>query len=184
MSIIKKANSSAWLHIGPFVAATNALDPMTGLSLTPYISKNGAAMSTRNESTAVAHDRDGYYRVKLSGTDLNTPGHLKIQCSATATAVSMNLDVMVMASAAYESLYGTTPITAKLSSDGLSAVEVESTVTAIGAIRVIFAQVAGPTSGAGTTTVKFMNQAKSVDRITMNLNSSGNRDTITLDTSS
>lgn len=184
MSVIKKQNSSAWVHVGPFVAATDALTPLTGLSLTPYISKNGAAMSTRDEATAVAHDRDGYYRVKLNSTDLNTAGHVRVQCSATATAIAAYTDVMVMSSARYEAMYGTGALISVLSTAGLDNALIESTITAAGAMRVILAQVAGPTSGAGTTTVKFMDQAKSKDRITMALNSSGNRDTITLDTSS
>ena len=173
--IIKRQNSSAWIEIGPMIDASDGKTPLTELVLTAYISKNGAAQITRNEATAITHDRDGWYRVKLNSTDYNTAGHLQVQLSATATAIAAWKDVMVMPETKYDVLYG---------SDNFADQILEGSYSEADMLRGIFAQTVGPTSGEGTTLVKFMNPSKTRDRVTMNLTTLGGRSTVTLDLTS
>jgi len=58
--------------------------------------------------------------------------------------------------------------------------DVEGTITLRQAMRLLIAYVCGRASGGGTATVVFRNQANSLNRISMTVDSSGNRSAVTL----
>ena len=60
-----KQSTTTTIHLGPFVDDTDGKTAETGLTITAYLSKAGAAAVARNSATAISHDREGYYRVCL-----------------------------------------------------------------------------------------------------------------------
>jgi hypothetical protein len=64
---------------GPFVDASDGSTEEIALTITQsnvLISKNGAALAQKNDSSNSAHDDKGYYNVKLNAIDTNTLGSL------------------------------------------------------------------------------------------------------------
>jgi hypothetical protein len=82
-----------------------------------------------------------------------------------------------------ENVAGTSEITAlnDITVANILAGVVEGTVTIKHAIAAILAFSAGTTDGANTTSLVFKNQAASKDRITMTVNTNGERSAVTLD---
>lgn len=68
--------SSSVIVMGPFVSDTDGKTAQTSLSLTVYLSKDGAASVARHSTTAITHDRLGYYLVPLDSTDTGFVGRL------------------------------------------------------------------------------------------------------------
>lgn len=64
---------------------------------------------------------------------------------------------------------------------GILAGTIEGTLTLKQVLTVLLAEAAGITSGSRTTTIKFRDQADTLDRITGTMDSTGNRTAITLD---
>lgn len=100
-----KQSTTTTISLGPFVDDTDGKTAETGLSLTVYLVKNGAAAAARNSATAISHDRDGYYRVELNGTDTATPGLLRALASP-AGALPVWRDLVVLPANVYDSLIG------------------------------------------------------------------------------
>ena len=100
-----KQSTTTTISLGPFVDDTDGKTAETGLSLTVYLIKNGAAAAARNSATAISHDRDGYYRVELNATDTATLGLLRA-FAAAAGALPVWRDLVVLPGNAYDSLIG------------------------------------------------------------------------------
>lgn len=103
-------NTAAVVLLGPFVDDTDGKTAETGLagSMAVYLSKNGAASAARHSSTAITHDRLGYYLVTLDTTDTNTPGVLSVFASPSG-ALPVRHDYAVLYPVAWEFMFpGTT----------------------------------------------------------------------------
>ena len=100
-----KQSTAVTLSLGPFVDDSDGKTAETGLSLTVYLSKNGAAAVARNSGSAVSHDRDGYYRVPLDATDTAASGLLRVFASP-AGALPVWRDGVVLPAAVYDALIG------------------------------------------------------------------------------
>ncbi len=98
-----KQSTTTTIHLGPFVDDTDGKTAETGLTITAYLSKAGAAAVARNSATAISHDREGYYRVELNATDTNTAGPLRV-FSSTAGALPVWRDFTVLPAQVYDSL--------------------------------------------------------------------------------
>ena len=84
--------------------------------------------------------------------------------------------------------YSTRALTDKtgfeLSASGVDAIlddVLEGTLTVRQAMRIILAAAAGKSTGGGTSTIRFRDLADSKDRIVANVDSNGNRTSVTLD---
>ncbi len=95
------------VQLGAAVDSTDGSTPEVGLSPTVYLSKGGAAQAARTAVGAIAHDRDGYYRVPLDATDTNTLGHLIAQFTAGATHRPVREDFHVVPDWLYDRLHST-----------------------------------------------------------------------------
>ena len=98
-----KQSTTTYVYLGPFVDDTDGKTAETGLTITAYLSKAGAAAVARNSATAITHDRDGYYRVELNATDTNTLGRLRV-FSSTAGALPVWADLVVLSAQVFDSL--------------------------------------------------------------------------------
>jgi hypothetical protein len=103
-----KQSTATDRKIGPFIDDTDGKTAETGLTTAYtliYLSKNGAALTAKHETTAIAHDALGYYLCKFDGTDTNTLGSLKV-----ATHVAGHLpvwqDFMVVPANVWDSFFG------------------------------------------------------------------------------
>lgn len=102
-----KANTAVDVLIGPFVDDTDGKTAETGLTISQadvLLSKNGQALTQKSDATAASHDSSGYYNCELDATDTNTEGTLVIAISESG-ALPVRHEFMVMAEAAYDSLY-------------------------------------------------------------------------------
>ena len=75
-------NSAVTVRVGPFVDATTAVAPETGVDVATadeaeLLKANGAAtVSLASHTWAAVANADGYYDLSLTATDTNTRGEL------------------------------------------------------------------------------------------------------------
>lgn len=100
-----RQSTTTTIYLGPFVDDTDGKTAETGLTLSVYLSKGGAAAAARNSATAISHDRDGYYRVELNATDTATPGALRVFASPGG-ALPVWQTATVLPANVYDSLIG------------------------------------------------------------------------------
>lgn len=101
-----QANTAVDVLIGPFIDDTDGKTAETALTLSQAdikLSKNGQALTQKNDDTAAAHDANGYYNCELNATDTNTEGTLTLIVHETG-ALPVRHDFMVLSQAAYTSL--------------------------------------------------------------------------------
>jgi hypothetical protein len=93
--MLLKLNTAVSVKMGAFVDIADGVTPMTALTPTVRISKNGGAWVNRNSATAITHDESGFYNIPLSATDTNTLGTLVLLVSNPSVhlPVWLNLDV-------------------------------------------------------------------------------------------
>lgn len=189
--------SSADVMIGPAIASSDGYSPSTALAFTTegiYISKNGGSYSTRNSTQAVSSTVAGFYIVPLSSNDTNTIGQLRVNAYKSSTHLPFWEDFTVVQSNVYDSLFGgstylqvdvqtieaadaTTQIT-----DAVLNSTLEYSYTVKQGLRIIAAALAGRSTGAGSTTLKFQAMGSSnKNRINAACGSSGNRQGMTID---
>ena len=108
-----KEDTAADIKLGPFVDKTDGVAYEVGMAAAMdsattgvRLSKNGAAFADRNEATEPAYDAFGYYLVKLSTTDTNTPGTLKVIYGDAATTLPCEANFQVIAANAYDAMFG------------------------------------------------------------------------------
>jgi hypothetical protein len=109
-----KEDTAVTIRVGPFLDRTNAYDAETGMSLTETdvrLSKNGAAFAqkaTTSPITTLTHDENGWYSLDLNATDTDTAGSLVLAVHATATALPVFMEFMVVPTNIYNSLFANT----------------------------------------------------------------------------
>jgi len=102
---ILRQSTAVDVLIGPFVDITDGAAAEVGESPAVKLSKNGQTMGTKNEGTTPAHDADGYYNCQLDATDTNTVGTMVLTVVASATALPVRHEFMVVEESVYDSLY-------------------------------------------------------------------------------
>ena len=72
----------AVVQFGPFIDPTNSPNPLTSLSLTVEVSKDGGAtFIARNSSVTPAHESEGWYQVYLDKCDTSEVGPLVVRAT-------------------------------------------------------------------------------------------------------
>lgn len=147
-----RQSTTVTLQIGPFVDASDGVTPESGLAgtMTVYISKAGAAFAARNSATAIAYDRDGFYRVELNTTDTNTPGSLEIEVAASATHVPVFKSCMVLLAAFWDAKYAGTGNGVRADVQAIAADVVNASALAADAASEIATAVAAAVPSAAT----------------------------------
>jgi len=108
-----KQSTAVDIKLGPFVDKTDGVAYEVGMAAAMdsattgvRLSKNGGAFADRNEATEPTYDAFGYYLVKLSTTDTNTPGTLKVIYGDAATTLPCEANFQVIAANAYDAMFG------------------------------------------------------------------------------
>jgi len=102
-----RANTAVDVLIGPFVDDTDGKTAETALTISQAdvkLSKNGQALTQKNDDTAAAHDANGYYNCELDATDTNTEGTLVLVVSESG-ALPVRHEFAVLSEAAWDSKY-------------------------------------------------------------------------------
>lgn len=92
--------------LGPFLDATDAVTPMTALTLSQAdirLKKNAAGWAQKNDSNAATHEENGNYECALNTTDTDTLGRLRVHVNE-ATALPVWEDYHVIPQQVYDSL--------------------------------------------------------------------------------
>ena len=103
-----KQSTAVTIKIGPFVDDTDANTVEDGLTLSQAdirLSKNGANIAQKTESSAATHDELGYYDCDLDTTDTGTLGRLQLFVHESG-ALPVWHDFMIMPANVWDSLFG------------------------------------------------------------------------------
>lgn len=107
MALMLKANTAVDVLIGPFVDDTDGKTVETGLTISQadvLLSKNGQALTQKNDATAASHDSGGYYNCELDATDTNTEGQLVLVVNESG-ALPVRHEFNILSEAAWDSLF-------------------------------------------------------------------------------
>ena len=80
-------STATTIQLGPFLDKTDGVTEEVGLAPGIEVSKAGAAFVARNSGDAVAHDAEGWYRVPLDATDVNTLGRFIVKAQDSANHI-------------------------------------------------------------------------------------------------
>jgi len=108
MAQLLKLSTAVDVLIGPFVDITDAATAETGESPSVKLSKNGQTLAAKNDVTTPVHDADGYHNCELDATDTGTLGTLILTVAASATALPVRHEYMVITANAWDSIVGGT----------------------------------------------------------------------------
>jgi len=107
MALMLRANTAVDVLIGPFLDDADGDTEETGLTLEDehiFLSKNGQALTAKNDANNATHDNDGYYNCPLNATDTNTEGTLVLQVHV-AGALSVRHEYNILSEAAWDSMF-------------------------------------------------------------------------------
>ena len=107
--IYLKQSTAVTVSAGPFLDKGDGITPETGLTTASSgvkIKKEAGSFAAKNESTAIAHDDEGFYDVVFDATDTGTLGQLRLAITDEATHISVWEDFVVLAANVYDSLIG------------------------------------------------------------------------------
>lgn len=121
-----KQSTDVDVLIGPFLDITDARTAETGESPSVKLSKNGQALAAKNDVTTPVHDADGFYNCELDATDTNTLGTLVLSVAASANALPVRHEFMVVDADFYNALDGTAAL-----ATGSDLATVDSNVDAV-----------------------------------------------------
>lgn len=105
--LMLRANTAVDVLIGPFLDSTDGNTEETGLTIAQanvLLSKNGQALTQKNDDTSASHDSAGYYNCELDATDTNTEGQLVLEVHV-AGALAVRHEYNVLSEAAWDSLF-------------------------------------------------------------------------------
>jgi len=123
---LRQSTASQEVAIGPFLDETDAITPLTALSIANTdvkIFKRGATTLANKNSGGGTHISTGIYYITLDATDTNTLGELVIFCHMSG-ALPMRVNCMVYPANVFDSLF--------LGTDYLDVNEVQISGTASG----------------------------------------------------
>src|SRR3990172_127974 len=148
-----KEDTAADIKLGPFVDKTDGVAYEVGMAAAMdhattgvRLSKSGGAFADRNEATEPTYDAFGYYLVKLSTTDTNTPGTLKVIYGDAATTLPCEANFQVIAANAYDAMFGAGTVFLKVDVETVKT----QTVTCGAAVTVLASVGTAATSTAQT----------------------------------
>lgn len=95
------------IQLGPFLASSDFVTPVTGLTPVVQVSKSGAALIPRHDANPPTEDAHGFYIVELDANDTNTIGILRVISFAMGT-VPVVQDYDVRSAVAYDDQEGAT----------------------------------------------------------------------------
>lgn len=101
-----KADTATTIRIGPFVDSTDGVTAETALAIAQAdvrLSKNGAAAAQKADVTSATHDENGYYRVPLAASDVDTEGTLDV-CVSVSGALPVVVRYMTVPAQVYDSI--------------------------------------------------------------------------------
>ena len=104
-----KQSTTVTIQMGPFLDSADGITAEIALSLTPEVSKAGAAFAARSSATAISHDVDGWYRVELNATDTATVGVLIVKDTQTG-AIPVWHEFTVVPANIYDAFIGGTDV--------------------------------------------------------------------------
>ena len=195
MSQWLKQSTSITVRAGPFVDSTDGATAETGLTISQAdirLSKNGDAFAQSNNSDGAAHDENGWYSLTLDTTDTGTLGRLDLAV-AVSGARPVQREFMVLLANTHDSLvsgsdYLQSDVIQIEGSDATDQIgdavadeAYEGALTLRQIQRVGLAVLAGKSTGGGTSTIAFRDNADGKDRVSATVDSDGNRDAVTLD---
>lgn len=102
-----KADSAITLKIGPFLDDSDGKTAETALTITQAdvrLSKNGANIAQKNESTSCTHDELGIYGCPIDATDTDTEGRLQLWVHESG-ALPVWHEYMVVNANVFDSLF-------------------------------------------------------------------------------
>lgn len=154
-------------------SSTDHVSGVAGATLTVTASKNGGIFGAM--APTVTDRGSGWYNLALAGGDTDTLGDLALHITATGCDAT-DMIYQVVAFNPYDA--STLGLTGLL----VPGTTVESGLTALNALKLIVASVAGKLSGAATTTITIRNAvADTKNRIVATVDADGNRSAITYD---
>lgn len=105
MSTWLKQSTAVEIKLGPFVDNTDGFTSETGLTISQAdvrLAKNGADWAQKAETTAAAHEENGWYRCLLDATDTDTLGILIVAVNETG-ALPVWREFLVLPAAVHDS---------------------------------------------------------------------------------
>ncbi|MEY3253163.1 MAG: hypothetical protein RL227_2136, partial [Pseudomonadota bacterium] len=114
--ILLKQSTAATLRVGPFMDATDAVTPETGITLgaadqAELLKATGATVSIASNTWAAITGCDGYYDLSLTTTDTNTLGMLTVVVQDASVCIpAPAVRAMVLPAQVYDSLVGGTDL--------------------------------------------------------------------------
>ena len=108
MAVWLKQSTAYDFELGPFIDDTDGKTAEASLTIAAtsvYVSKAGAALTAKTESTALTGTGDalGYYACKLDTTDTGTLGSLRVHCHVSG-ALPVWQDFLVVPAQVYNSV--------------------------------------------------------------------------------
>lgn len=202
--MIELLQSTAQTVVGRGYLSSDHISTATGLDPAITISKNGGnfANPAAGASVMTEIETTGWYKFALAAGDTDTLGPLIIRGThATMDNIEMVFQVVAVSVAqtgdAYAIVnhvdYGNAKLVRRTELTNALATLNDITVADIIAgitegtldlqemLRIILAAVAGKASGGGTATIKFRDQADTLDRITATVDANGNRTLVVVD---
>lgn len=205
-----RTNTATRVTIGPFYDKTDGVTPEIALTVTncqltlvvddagvPTLVLDAAATASGgdNDMVHVTSDAAGFYDLELTAAQLNYLGRAMLAITDAANHCPVFHEFMIIPANVYDALVlGTDYLQAdSVQVEGADATDtIGAAVKAITSsgdsisldefMQIVAAFVAGITTGGGTGTLAFRDQADGKDRIKYtDLDSDGNRGTVTLD---
>ncbi len=104
------------IKIGPFVDSTDGVTPETGLTISQAdvrLTKMSGDFAQKANTSAAAHDENGWYDCIFNGVDVATLGSLEVSVQESG-ALPYWKEFMVVSTEVYDSLFGTSYLDALL----------------------------------------------------------------------
>ena len=209
MTMWLKQSTAATIKFGPFVDSTDGASAETGLTIAQAnirLSKNGGDAAQTHNAAGAAHDENGYYNVPLDTTDTGTLGTLSVFTSMSG-ALPVWQNFMVVPANVWDSLFASDRLavdveeigagiitaaaiaTGAIDADALAADAVdeildevvEGTLMLRQVMRLMLSVFCGKASGGGTTTIAYRDLADGKPRVTLTVDSVGDRSASVVD---
>ena len=106
MATLLKQSTAVNIKLGPFVDEADGVTPLTSLTISQAdvrLAKNDGNWTQKSDSSAAAHEENGWYEVALNATDTNTLGCLIVHVHV-AGALPVWREFMVVPANVYDSM--------------------------------------------------------------------------------
>jgi len=108
--LILRQSTAIDIRMGPFVDATDAVTPETGITLgaadqAEVLKANGAATAAMAGAFAAVTGSDGWYDYTASTTDTNTVGEIVFVVQDASVCLPVHVRAQVIEEAAYDAMY-------------------------------------------------------------------------------